>query len=164
MHSQALAPRRRDCSDDRSVLRPTPAGLADCARRLRTALRPGATFQVGVVKSPELSPWPDGRSGRRSQLSLPPSRSPHRCCSATKAVKAARVSSMGPGDYHNPGECVRTRRGSLQRAAPPLLPIAARLAHGRREVHPAMPVKKGERSWPSSYPWEASSSSSQTRR
>ena len=32
--------------------------------------------------------------------SLPPSKSPHRWCSATKATKALSTSGMGRGDYH----------------------------------------------------------------
>jgi hypothetical protein len=34
-------------------------------------------------------------------LSTPPSSTPHRRCSATKATKALKISGMGPGDYHS---------------------------------------------------------------
>ena len=43
---------------------------------------------------------PHEQASQTCLLSLPPSKSPHRWCSATKATKAVRTFGMGSGDYH----------------------------------------------------------------
>jgi hypothetical protein len=44
---------------------------------------------------------PQEHASQTDSPSRPPSRSPQRWCSATKATRAAGVSGMGRGDYHS---------------------------------------------------------------
>ena len=54
----------------------------------------------------EVTGWtilaPHEQASHTRPPSLPPSRSPHRWCSATEATKAFSTSGMGRGDYHSP--------------------------------------------------------------
>jgi hypothetical protein len=89
---------RRSLSLPRASRQGAGRGLAD-GRRFRgyVAVRAGA---VGGV----LAGWticaPQEHESQTYPLSLPPSRSPQRWCSATKATKALSTSGMGPGHYH----------------------------------------------------------------
>ncbi len=61
--------------------------------RVRAGAGGGAVVRWAIWASHEQAIQTDS-------LSRPPSSSRQRWCSRTKATKAARLSGMGPGDYH----------------------------------------------------------------
>jgi hypothetical protein len=76
--------------------------------------RPAATFYSrvtceaasAVAGGDALAGWatcaPQEHVSQMSALSLPPSKSPQRWCSATKATRALSTSGMGRRGYHSP--------------------------------------------------------------